>query len=233
MLIRILAALCCCSSLLAHAQSALLRIAIDVNNPPFMYADSSGRPAGIYAEQLLALAQRSGITISIETMPWKRALAYLQRGSHGVAGLYSNPERQKHYLYSKPLHLEVLTVYGRKLDHRPRYNQIGDFDGKRVGVLAGWFYSDAFSQARDHGRLRADEASRDAQNVEKLKLGRIDYLIGIRESIEPMLGDQLEALGVFAVNPTYIALPRSAANLRLLQRINQALPTLPQPATSP
>lgn len=233
MFIRILAALSCCISLLAQAQPLSLRIAIDANNPPFMYADSSGRPAGIYAEQLLALAQRSGIAISIEPMPWKRALAYLQRGSHGVAGLYSNPERQKHYLYSKPLYQEVLTVYGRKLDRHPRYNQICDFDGKRVGVLAGWFYSDAFSQARDQGRLRADEASRDAQNVEKLRLGRIDYLIGIRESIEPQMGEQLEALGVFAVNPTYIALPRTAANLHLLQRLNQALPPLPQPANAP
>ena len=194
-----------------------------------MYADSSGRPAGLYAEQLQALARRSGIAISVETMPWKRALAYLERGSHGVAGIYSNQARQRRYLFSKPLYHEVLTVYGRKQDHRPRYNQVSDFDGKRVGVLSGWFYSDDFSQARDRGSLQADEASRDAQNVEKLKLGRLDYLIGIRESIEPLLGNQLEALGVFATNPTYLALPRTPANQQLLLRINQAL----SPATLP
>ncbi|MEQ6291802.1 substrate-binding periplasmic protein [Vogesella sp. GCM10023246] len=207
----------------AHAQQPRLQVAIDANNPPFMYADSSGRPAGLYAEQLQALARRSGIAISIETMPWKRALAYLERGSHGVAGIYSNPARQKRYLFSKPLYHEVLTVYGRKAAASPRYNNISSFNGRRVGVLSGWFYSDEFSQARDRGALQADEASRDAQNVEKLKLGRLDYLIGIRESIEPLLGGQLEALGVFATNPTYLALPRTAANQLLLQRINQAL----------
>ncbi|WP_174874741.1 substrate-binding periplasmic protein [Vogesella oryzae] len=209
---------------LAHAQQAQLQIAIDANNPPFMYADRSGRPAGLYAEQLQALSKRSGIAISIEAMPWKRALAYLERGSHGVAGIYSNAERQKRYLFSKPLHQEVLMVYGRKSAGTPRYSSIASFGGRRVGVLSGWFYSEEFSKARDSGALQADEASRDAQNVEKLRLGRLDYMIGIRESIAPLMADQLEELGVFATNPTYIALPRSAANLQLLQRINQALP---------
>lgn len=226
---RLFAWLLLCLLLPAHAQQSRLQVAIDVNNPPFMYADSSGRPAGLYAEQLQALARRSGIAISIETMPWKRALAYLERGSHGVAGIYSNPVRLKRYLFSKPLYHEVLTVYGRKSAASPRYSNIGSFNGRRVGVLSGWFYSDEFSLARDHGALQADEASRDAQNVEKLKLGRLDYLIGIRESIEPLMGNQLEAVGVFATNPTYLALPRTAANQQLLQRINQAL----SPATLP
>lgn len=59
--------------------------------------------------------------------------------------------------------------------------------------------------------------------MEKLRLGRLDYLIGIRESIAPLMGDQLEELGVFSVNHTYLALPRTAANQQLLLRINQAL----------
>ncbi|MFC3533902.1 substrate-binding periplasmic protein [Vogesella facilis] len=226
---RLFAWLLLCLLPAAHAQQPHLQVAIDANNPPFMYADSSGRPAGLYAEQLQALARRSGIAISIETMPWKRALAYLERGSHGVAGIYSNPARQQRYLFSKPLYHEVLTVYGRKGDALPHYSTIASFNGRRVGVLSGWFYSDEFSQARERGALQADEASRDAQNVEKLKLGRLDYLIGIRESIEPLLGGQLEARGVFATNPTYLALPRSAANLQLLQRINQVLSPLTPP----
>lgn len=227
--IRLFAWLLLCLLLPARAQPPRLQVAIDANNPPFMYADSSGRPAGLYVEQLQALARRSGIAISIEAMPWKRALAYLERGSHGVAGIYSNPERQKRYLFSKPLYQEVLMVYGRKADYPPRYSNIASFSGRHIGVLAGWFYSDEFSQARERGALQADEASRDAQNVEKLKLGRLDYLIGIRESIEPLQGEQLEALGVFATNPTYLALPRTAANQLLLQRINQALPAVTPP----
>ncbi|SCK05061.1 ABC transporter substrate-binding protein [Vogesella sp. LIG4] len=226
MLRRLLATLCLFACLLtasALAQTPQLRVAIDANNPPFMYADSSGRPAGIYAKQLQTLARRSGIVISVEAMPWKRALAYLALGTHGVAGIYSNPERQKRYLYSQPLYNEVLAVYGRKADHRARYSDVSTFGGLRVGVLSGWFYSEAFSHARAQGWLQADEASRDAQNVEKLRLGRLDYLIGIRESIAPLMGDQLEELGVFSVNHTYLALPRTAANQQLLLRINQAL----------
>lgn len=214
-----------CLTSLAGAQVPL-KVAVDAFNPPFMYADAQGQAQGLYVDQLRALATRSGLALEITPMPWKRALAGLDSGAHAVAGIYANPERQARYLYSLPLHREVLAVYARKSDGRPRYTQLSDLFDRRVGVLSGWFYSEAFTQARQAGWIDVEEVSRDIQNVDKLRLGRLDYLIGIRESIEPFMGNHLEPVGVFAVQLTYLALPRTPAHARWLARLNPHIPAL-------
>lgn len=211
----------------------VLRFAIDAHNPPFMYADDQGVAQGLYAQTLRELGQRAGLTLRIEAIPWKRALAYLERGSHGVAGLYRNEERQRRYLFSRPIYREELVVYARKGQALAPYRGIASLYGKRVGVLSGWFYSDDFSRARDQRRLLADEAARDAQNVDKLRLGRLDYLIGIRESIAALNHGELEETGIFASNLTYIALPHGPHSQALLQQLNAHIPDLPDKPRAP
>ena len=211
----------------------VLRFAIDAHNPPFMYADEQGVAQGLYAQTLRQLGERAGLTLHIEAIPWKRALAYLKRGSHGVAGIYRNEERQNRYLFSRPIYREELVVYARKGHAMAPYRGIASLYGKRVGVLSGWFYSDDFSRAREQQLLLADEAARDAQNVDKLRLGRLDYLIGIRESIATLNHGELEETGVFASNLTYIALPDSPRSRALLQQLNAYIPDLPNKARAP
>ena len=211
----------------------VLRFAIDAHNPPFMYVDGQGVAQGLYAQTLRQLGERAGLTLRIEAIPWKRALAYLEQGSHGVAGIYRNEERQRKYLFSRPIYREELVVYARKGHAMAPYSGIASLYGKRVGVLSGWFYSDAFSRARDEKRLLADEAARDAQNVDKLRLGRLDYLIGIRESIAALNHGELEEAGILASNLTYIALPDSPRSRLLLQQLNPYIADLPDKARAP
>jgi polar amino acid transport system substrate-binding protein len=89
------------------------------------------------------------------------------------------------------------------------------------------------SRARDEKRLLADEAARDAQNVDKLRLGRLDYLIGIRESIAALNQGELEEAGILASNLTYIALPDSPRSRALLLQLNPHIADLPDKARAP
>ncbi|GHD72415.1 hypothetical protein ACFSQE_06880 [Vogesella fluminis] len=92
--------------------------------------------------------------------------------------------------------------------------------------------SNNFSRARDE-RLMADEAARDAQNVDKLQPGRPDYLIGICESITVLNHGELEETGILASNLTCIALPYTLRSQALLQQLNAHIPELPDKARAP
>ncbi|VEB39937.1 Uncharacterised protein [Chromobacterium violaceum] len=51
-------------------------------------------------------------------------------------------------------------------------------------MIAGWSYGDAFDQARKEGRFAAFDGDSDQQNLQQLKLGRLDVVLGIRETLQ-------------------------------------------------
>ena len=53
-----------------------------------------------------------------------------------MAGIYRNEERQRKYLFSRPIYREELVVYARRGHAMAPYSGIASLYGKRVGVLA-------------------------------------------------------------------------------------------------
>ena len=74
-------------------------IAFDEADPPFMFV-ADGKPAGLYPMLVAEAAQRAGIEVELASMPWKRALAEIDAGKAGIAGIYRNGERLKKYDFS-------------------------------------------------------------------------------------------------------------------------------------
>lgn len=207
---------------LGSAQELLINF--DEAHPPYMH-DDDGQVRGIYPALIAAAFKRLDLPVRLEAKPWARAVLELDRGTAGVGGIYKNTERLRKYDYSEPLLVETITVYVHK-DHAFAYAQIGDLFGKRVGVMRGWSYGDAFDQARAGGLIHAESVSSDEQNFQKLRNGRIDALLAIGDSVAPLLAayPDIQASGAPLIQaPAYLAFAKGAGLVDLLRRFDQAI----------
>ncbi|MGM9482353.1 substrate-binding periplasmic protein [Roseateles sp. NT4] len=205
-------------------------IALDSQNPPFMYAGRDGQPRGVYALLLRTVFAQLDVPARIVCLPWPRALAGLDRAEHGVGGLYATADRQARNDFSQALHVETIRVYTRRGGLR-LFDRIDDLRGLRVGVLRGWSYGDAFDAAARAGAVLVEPVSSDSQNFGKLERGFLDVAIAIEQS-----GDALLATGDYpsvralpnplTENPTYLAFNKSAQQRNLISRFDESLDKL-------
>ena len=212
---------------LAIPAQAMERLYVDANNPPFMYADARQQAAGIYPALVRALFDRLNEPVLISPLPWRRVLRSLEDGGAGVAGIYWSDARQTWLDYSAPLYEERIMIYQRK-GGRP-LRDLTDLHGLEVGVLAGWFYSQALSEAAARGEVNLQPLSEDARNLGKLARGRLDAVLAVAESGDAALyqlglEDEISCSKAPLLNKaTYIAFPKAARRQALLARINATL----------
>lgn len=202
-----------------------LVINFDASNPPLMYAAKQG-PAGLYPALISKACERAGIAVTLRAGSWRFALQELRDGRAAAGGIIKTASREKQFDFSQPIFQErVVMAYPAQA---PRYHSLEDLFGKRVGVIAGWSYGDAFDLARKEGKLLAFDSDSDAQNLRQLKLGRLDVVLGIRESLQLVLregGYQDVTLTQEALvsNLSYLAINKTSPQQALLARFNQAL----------
>jgi polar amino acid transport system substrate-binding protein len=199
-------------------------INFDEAHPPYM-CNKGGEALGIYPALIQAAFARMNVEVRLEPKPWARAILELENGSAGVGGIYKNSERLKKYDYSEPLLVETITVYFHR-DRPLAYAQIGDLFGKRVGVMRGWSYGDAFDQARAGGLIQVESVSSDDQNFLKLQSGRIDALLAIDESVSSLLTahPDIRASGTpFSEAPAFLAFSKGSNLAPLLRRFDQVI----------
>lgn len=152
-----------------------VKISVDLANPPFMYV-KNGKAAGLYPFLVQEVFRKMEIPVTIQPLPWKRAIKEADAGQAGIAGIYKNPEREKKYDYSQALFQEKLVIFVRK-ENLFSYQKIDDLKGKKIGVIRGWSYGEKFDTAREKGMFVVEEAKGDAQNFKKLLRNRIDCVI--------------------------------------------------------
>lgn len=213
----------------ARAEQTL--IMFDRANPPFMYATTDNRPAGVYPAIVAEAFERMKHPVTLEAVPWKRALAMAENGQAGVAGLYGNEPRRAVFAFSDPLYVEVLLVVQRRGVEFP-FTGLGSLKGRRVGVLRGWSYGDDFDKARAAGLFQVEEVDGDAQNLSKLHAGRIDAMIAVKEGAEAALAasgardDFVTSATPLSSNAAHLAFAKDSPGAALLPAFNQALRTM-------
>lgn len=215
---------------LAARAGADVVIALDTQNPPFMYAGRDGRPHGVYPLLLRTVFAPIDVPARLVCLPWPRALAGLDRAEHGVGGLYATAERLARHDFSQPLHVETIKAYTRRGGLR-LFDRIENLHGLRVGVLRGWSYGDAFDAAARAALFSAEPVSSDAQNFGKLERGFLDVAVAIEQA-----GDALLATGDYpsvralpnplTENPTYLAFNKAARQRPLIARVDEGLDKL-------
>lgn len=216
-----------CAGMAARAEE---RIDIDANDPPFMYADANGGAAGFYPEMLRLAFALMNEPVKIDAVPWKRAVAEIDAGTAGVAGIYKNQERLQKYDFSATLLTEKLVVVTRR-DRGLRFAGMEDLAGLHLGVIRGWSYGDEFDSMRTAGRFQVEEVVGDATNFTKLEAGRLDAVISIEQSSRKLLAaggfPSLHVLPVpMAMKTAHLAFNRSQHKGALLARFDAAIETL-------
>jgi len=209
---------------------APVRIAVDEQNPPFMYADRQGRPRGVYPVLLRGIFAELKLPLELVPLPWKRALRGLDQAENGVGGLYANTERLAKFDYGEPLLVETVRLYVRRGGLRDLQG-LADLQGLRVGALRGWTYGDEFDKAREAGAFQVEVVSTDKQNFGKLERGYLDAVLAVEQT-----GDAVMATGQFpsvrAVatpvmeNPSYLAFHKSTGQQALLKRVDAVVARL-------
>ena len=108
--ILVLFLLSACASVRAPARA--LRVASDLDNPPFAWVDESGVPRGRDVEMMQALARALGRTLTWERMDFEGLLDACERGEVDLvcATLGATPERAKRVLLSRTYYATTLEV---------------------------------------------------------------------------------------------------------------------------
>ncbi|WP_341662534.1 transporter substrate-binding domain-containing protein [Vibrio sp.] len=106
--------------------------------------------------------------------PWSRALREVVMQRYDIAlTVWKSSDRLK-YLYFSDAYLVNSLIFVTLKDNAFDYQGVTSLAGKRVGVLRGYAYNDAFMQSKDFERLDADNLT---TNIKKLRTGRIDVLV--------------------------------------------------------
>ncbi|MFG6416246.1 substrate-binding periplasmic protein [Roseateles sp. DC23W] len=190
-----------------------MAIGFDEGSPPTMYRTvSSGVAQGIYPALVGAAFAALGHPCELRAVPFKRLLAAVDEGQMLAGAVIRTPEREQRWLFSQPYFVERLAVYTR----RAPFRSLGDLTGKRVGVIRGWSYGEAFDTARRLGRFQCEEVATDAHNFAKLQRGRLDHVV-VTELAGRMLlqlrefkgGNIVAGAVVLGATPIHLALPRA------------------------
>lgn len=201
-------------------------INVDTGNPPYMFK-KDGKATGVYPALIAAAFSRIGVPVNIEARPWIRAIYETEEGKSGIGGFYKNEERLKQYDFSEPILTENVAVYFNK--SKPvNFRTIADLNGKRIGVIRGWSYGEAFDAARKEHRFVVEEFPSDWINLVRLNHGLLDVALAVEESgkLEMAAGKLvcIEQSPTYLVSSkTHLAFAKSARKTGLLADFDTAI----------
>ena len=154
------------------------------------------RPFGVSVEVLDSISQRSDIKFEIKLMPWPRALRMVKLGmADGLIGPYKSPERMEYMDYSEQSFytdsMVLLRLSTGRFDPADWSGDLSELYGKKVIVMRGWEYSEAFSEAKPNMQLI--EVSSVPQALRMLQKKRAEYLVlNKRNALRDMIDLGLE-----------------------------------------
>lgn len=120
--------------------------------------DDQGRQTPYPADRLRMfdyIAREAGLHFRLARYPWKRALMMVESGEGVIFGVSRNAEREKTLHFSQAVYRNFVWIATRE-DAQFEFNALEDLKGRRIGVVAGFAYGDAFE--RERGRLFTVEA---------------------------------------------------------------------------
>jgi ABC-type amino acid transport substrate-binding protein len=130
--------------------------------------------------------------------------------------------------YSDPVYPNAIMVYVQKGESFD-FSSPADLKGKNVGTMSGWTYGDDFDTAKAKGDILIEEVNSDADNLQKLTLGRVDCVLAestIAHQIitEQGYADQIEELPIpLIVFDTYLVFPKTMNQTALIETFNRTL----------
>jgi polar amino acid transport system substrate-binding protein len=203
-------------------------------SPPKMYVQQ-GKNRGILIDILQYADQHlHNDSLQLALYPWARAYLQASSGDGGIVGLSWTQRRDDLFDYSDPLFFDEVVVVVRKGGEFP-FKTLSDLHGRRVGIVRGASYGEAFERARDTGVLAVDEDNGASNRLNKLVAGRLDCALfnvgkaGFEETLRIHkeflpFKDTLVVLPIpLRSDPNFLAFPKSMNMRPWLTEFNQII----------
>ncbi len=199
--------------------------------PPAIMAEGE-RVLGYSSDKIHEIMARTGLSYSIDVLPWKRAYtSAVQRPNGCVYATTRTPERETLFKWVGPTDEGAWVLLGRA-DRNYQLTTLEDARGLRIGTYNGDVRDD-YLRARG---FTVDPAPSDLLNPQKLLMNRIDlWATGLRPG-----GGMLEQHGfagkivpvlIFNRVKAYLACNRAVPDA-LIDKMNAALDAMNRDGTS-
>ncbi|MCG9577838.1 diguanylate cyclase [Vibrio tubiashii] len=153
-----------------------LRLAIDIDWPPFEYVDGSGDYLGIAADYIKLIAQRLGVELIPSTnMSWSEVVeASKQRALDIYPALPITQDREQYLDFTRPyLSFPLMIITNQDI---PYVRDIKALDGMRVAAVEGYSSYELLQENHPDVRLVGVESVSDA--LESVSSGKVDAYVG-------------------------------------------------------
>lgn len=155
--------------LIARAEETLV-IATNIY-PPYINADVEN---SFLPELFEEIGARMGVEFRFEILPWRRCEQVVESHMAWAAIPYRKTDiREKTFAFSEPIYLQDSHFFAYDatgVKPRHKYSDLTDLRGLRIGGVFGYYYESWFKEAG----LDVDFAHSEEQNLNRLKVGRID-----------------------------------------------------------
>lgn len=140
--------------------------------PPFVDPDSP--TLGIIVEITRAAFKTQGYEIEFKFVPWARAIDGVKEADYDVLlSAWYTKERAK-FLHFSDSYLENNVKIIKRKGDKFEFNGLDSLTGKNVGVVRGYGYGDAFSNATNFNRPEGKDVM---TNIKKLVSKRVDLTL--------------------------------------------------------
>ena len=204
-----------------------VRVASDLDNAPFAFVDPSGEPAGRDVEMMRALAERAGLELAWQRLPFEELLPAAEAGRVDVvcATLGVTPERAERVAFSRPYFRTRIVAVARRGAGEP--TRLDELAGRRVAAGRGTTSERAVQRALPLAHL-ASEAKSQGTTEERLRAREIDAAVMDEPAAAALVARSPEAFVILEpalADENYaLALPRGRADL--LAELDRALAEL-------
>ncbi len=176
------------SPLALFAAPAVVTLAVDDTHAPYATA-VDGQAAGLYVQLVQrAMQHLPDWELRLESMPWKRALVEAEQGRvDAVLPPYRHAERPWMAIYVGPLHVETIVLHcSAQSQLHAGLHWPGDFRGRRIGMIRGYFLTRTVQQAVEQGQVIKAEYRNGFDALAALQLGQVDCLADDRTNLETL-----------------------------------------------
>lgn len=225
--------LLCLLPMAAGAQQSVTPL-LTYNTPPPFNPEFEHSLSHLIADRLNQLAQGQ-YQFQAAYLPRKRLMHHIDTDHWQGAVIWANPkwfndEARNRYLWSEPL----LTDTNLVLSHGQSpvdFQSPASLSGLRLGGILGYRYQE-FEELIASGNIIRDDVVTDAQNLKRLKAGRIDVTFVSALALAELMRNEADADWQWLhISPT----PRNtfdyaifcdSSNTELMALINRAMPDL-------
>lgn len=157
-------------------QHDTLRLAIDIDWPPFEYVDESGLYQGIAADYMQLISQRLGITLQPSVgMSWPEVIEASKRRELDLyPALSITPKRQQFLSFTQPyLSFPMMIITNQKI---PYVGDLEALNGQEVAIVKG--YASHEWILANHPQIKVFAAENISEALKAVSSGRVSAYIG-------------------------------------------------------